>query len=57
MIDLLAYSAPIITVGAIAALILPNQAAAVVSAQAGFPAMEVLGCAIGSLLKRDGGDE
>jgi hypothetical protein len=57
MIDLLVYSAPLMMVGVITALLLPHSAAAVVAAQAGFLAMDLLGCAIGAFLARHNGEE
>jgi hypothetical protein len=41
-------------VGALTALLLPNEAAAVVAAQAAFLALELIGCALSALLARNG---
>jgi len=55
MIDLLYYGAPLIFVGALAGLIYPDQPAAVLSAQAVFVVLEVLGMAVGAVLSRRNG--
>jgi hypothetical protein len=53
MADLLAYTAPLMMVGALTALLLPNEAAAVVAAQAAFLALELIGGALSALLARN----
>ncbi len=55
MVDLLYYSVPLIAVGGIAGLIYPDQPAAVLSAQAGFVVLLVIGkflLWVGAVLRR-----
>jgi hypothetical protein len=55
MIDLLYYFAPLIFVGAITGLIYPDSAATVLAAQATFVVLEVIGMAVGAVLRRRNG--
>ncbi len=58
MVDLLYYSAPLIFVGGIASLIYPDSPAAVLSAQAAFVMLQVIGkffLCVGAVLRRRNG--
>ena len=57
MVDLLYYCAPVIFVGALAGLIFPDHAAAVLSAQAIFVVFEALGIGVGAVLRRRKGKD
>jgi hypothetical protein len=51
MVDLLYYSCPLITIGALAGLIFPDQPAAVLSAQVVYVGLYALGIGAGALLR------
>ncbi len=54
MIDLLYYAAPLIAVGGVVGL-LSNDAAEVLAAQATFVVLQLIGMAIGAVLRRRNG--